>query len=163
MRTESAKEVVLLSGGSASGKTEFYSEYLSDQKCIVFDSTLSTCEGAKIKLRKIEKAGKKSIIVAVIPDDLQRSFKAFLGRKRAFGEQHFYRTHAGSRKSLLWIAREFPFVELRLYESSYNVEDMLRFRPLNFEDRNDLIAFLESIQYSEDDIESEIIDLISPL
>ena len=43
------KEVILLNGGTASGKTEFLSTQLSHKKCIVFDATLSTEEGAKIK------------------------------------------------------------------------------------------------------------------
>lgn len=151
LKTESSEEVVLLCGGSASGKTEFYSAYLKNRDCIVFDSTLPTIEGAQIKLRAIKKVGKKPVIVAVLPDDLQRSFAAFLGRERTFGEEHFYRTHAGSRRTLLWIAKECPDVEIRIYESSYK-NDTLTFTSVSFEENAKLIAFLEKQQYSEDEI-----------
>lgn len=157
LKSESPKEVILLCGGSASGKTEFYSAYLSHRDCIVFDSTLPTIEGARIKLRAIKKIGKKSVIVAVLPDDLQRSFAAFLGRDRKFNEKHFYRTHAGSRRTLLWIAREHPGVEIRIYESSYK-NDKLTYTNIFFEEHARLIAYLEKQQYNE----SEIAQLASP-
>lgn len=126
------------------------------QAGIVFDSTLSTIEGATIKMRKIEKAGKKPIIIAVFPDDLGRSFDAFLGRKRQFGEEHFYRTHAGSRQTLLWIAKEHPEVTIKLYESTYREDDVIRFTDISFQDHVRLVAFLHSIQYTA----SELIDSI---
>lgn len=152
LKTEPAGEVVLLCGGTASGKTEFYSEYLADQACIVFDSTLSTIEGTKIKLRKIKKAKMTPVIAAVVPDDVQRSFKAFLGRRRVFRAEHFYRTHAGSRKTLLWIAQEYPSVEIRLYESTYKKRGTLRFRRIAFQNRPKLIEYLKEIQYTENQI-----------
>ncbi len=156
LKTESAGEVILLCGGSASGKTEFYSEYLADQACIVFDSTLSTIEGATIKLRKIQKAKKTPVVVAVVPDDVQRSFKAFLGRERTFSAEHFYRTHSGSRNSLLWIAQEYPSIEIRLYESAYRKKGTLRFRRIAFRNRRKLIEYLTKIQYTETQISDSI-------
>ena len=50
--------VVLLSGGTASGKTEFVSEYLADKPYIIVDGTLPTLEGAQIKIRSAKKRGK---------------------------------------------------------------------------------------------------------
>ena len=95
------KSVVLLNGGTASGKSEFLSTQLKNKNCIVFDATLSTELGAEIKLKQILKAKKKAIIYAVIPDDLRRAFIAFLSRDRKFNDSHFYKTHSGSRKTLL--------------------------------------------------------------
>ncbi|MBI2019005.1 hypothetical protein HYS96_04885 [Candidatus Daviesbacteria bacterium] len=97
------KEVILLCGGTASGKTEFLVTQLNRKHCIILDATLSTEEGAGIKLKKILKAKKKPIIYAVIPDDLKRAFIAFLNRDRKFSDAHFYMTHAGSRRTLLWV------------------------------------------------------------
>lgn len=153
LKNEDITEVILLCGGSASGKTEFAETYLKTQNCIIFDSTLSTIEGARIKLRKIEKARKKPIIVAVFPDDIGRSFDAFLGRKRQFGEEHFYRTHTGSRQTLLWIATEHPEATIKLYESAYREEsDIIRFTDISFQDNARLIAFFQSIQYTTDEL-----------
>lgn len=83
------KEVILLCGGTASGKTEFLVTQLNRKRCVILDATLSTKEGAEIKLKKILKANKKAVIYAVIPDDLKRAFIAFLNRDRRFSDTHF--------------------------------------------------------------------------
>src|SRR3989344_2959601 len=70
------KEVLLLSGGTASGKTEFLATQLGNKECIIMDATLSTELGASNKIRQIIKAGKTPIIYTVIPDDLKRAFVA---------------------------------------------------------------------------------------
>src|SRR5437667_7512755 len=57
------------------------------------------------------------VIYSVIPDDLGRAFTAFLHRERKFSDSHFYRTHSGSRKTLLWVAKNYPDVEVNLIES----------------------------------------------
>lgn len=105
------KEVILLCGGTASGKTEFLATQLHRKRCIILDATLSTEEGAKIKLKKIIKAKKTPIIYAVMPDDLKRAFIAFLNRDRKFSDTHFYKTHSGSRNTLLWVASKYPIYE----------------------------------------------------
>ncbi|MEK7592244.1 MAG: hypothetical protein AAB508_02500, partial [Patescibacteria group bacterium] len=87
LTTNPYKEVILLSGGTASGKTEFLATQLHNKRCIILDATLSTEEGAKIKLKKILKAKKVPIIYAVIPDDLKRAFIAFLNRDRKFSDE----------------------------------------------------------------------------
>ncbi|MDD5054718.1 MAG: hypothetical protein PHZ00_00445 [Candidatus Peribacteraceae bacterium] len=155
LKNKDINEVILLCGGSASGKTEFAETYLKKRHCIVFDSTLSSIEGATIKMRKIAKAKKKPIIIAVFPDDIGRSFDAFLGRKRQFDEKHFYRTHAGSRQTLLWIAKEHPEVAIKLYESTYR-DDVIRFTDISFQDHARLVAFLQSIQYSTDELANDV-------
>ena len=149
LNVDPSRTVILLSGGSASGKTEFYSEYLADEPAIVFDSTLPTAVGAKIKLRMIEKTKKTPIVYAILPDDLTRAFAAFLGRDRRFEPEHFYRTHAGARKTLLWIATHCPQVDIRIFESSFREHGVLRFRPIEWEHQQSLIEFLRKIQYTE--------------
>jgi hypothetical protein len=52
LKTRSEPEVILLSGGAASGKTEYVSVYLHNKAAIILDGTLPSLEGARIKIRK---------------------------------------------------------------------------------------------------------------
>jgi hypothetical protein len=146
------KEVILLSGGTASGKTEFLATQLLDKNCIIMDATLATELGAKNKIRQIVKAEKIPVIYTVIPDDLRRAFIAFLNRDRKFSDSHFYRTHSGSRKVLLWIAKNYPDIEMNVVESSYSTEDKLQFSKLNFDNQQKQLEYIVSKQVTEDDI-----------
>jgi len=143
--------VILMNGGTASGKTEFLVTHLADEQCVIFDATQSTVDGAQNKIREIYHAKKKPIIYSVIPDDLNRAFNAFLNRDRKFSDTHFYRTHAKSRETLLWAAKRYPDIEINLIQSSY-ANQKLQFSRLVFLNRNELIQYLESIQISETDI-----------
>ena len=146
------KEVILLSGGTASGKTEFLATQLSERNSIIMDATLSTELGAKNKIRQVLKVGKVPIIFVVMPDDLKRAFVAFLNRDRKFSDEHFYKTHSGSRKTILWIASEYPNIELNIIESSYTAEEKLQFLKVQFDSRQKLMDYLISKQLTEDDI-----------
>jgi hypothetical protein len=150
------KKVILLNGGAASGKTEFLSTQLNGKKCIIFDATLSTELGAEIKIKKIIEAKKIPVIYTVIPDDLQRAFIAFLHRDRKFSDEHFYKTHSGSRKTILWITKNYPEIEINIIESSY-VGGKLQFLRLQFDTRQKLIDYLAGKQLSEDDIIAYVI------
>ena len=151
------REVILISGGSASGKTEFLVTQLNRKRCIIFDATLDTIERAKIKIRNILRRKKKPIIYAVIPDDLKRAFIAFLNRDRKFSDEHFYRTHAGSRKTLLWIALNYTNVKINIIESSYTKDQILQFAKIRLNKRKQMINYLSRLQLSE----SDIISLVS--
>lgn len=144
-------EVILMCGGSASGKTEFLSEYLSSFQGIIFDSTLPTTQGAEIKIKKIIKSKKKPIICAIFPDDIKRAFIAFLGRDRKFSDEYFYKTHSGSRSTLLWVYENYPQVDIRIYESSYQ-KDALIFKEIIFHDGKERVEFLKNNQYTKNDI-----------
>jgi hypothetical protein len=149
-------EVILLSGGTASGKTEFLATQLNNEDGIIMDATLSTEEFAKNKIRQIIKAGKTPIIYTVIPDDLRRAFIAFLNRDRKFSDAHFYRTHSGSRKALLWIAENYPNVEINIIESFYGEDKKMQFKKRDFITSNELVNFLNSLQMTENDIISSV-------
>lgn len=150
------KRVILLSGGAASGKTEFMSEYLIDEPCIIVDGTLPSLEGALIKSRSAQKHNKSVTIVAVWPADLQVAFAAFLQRDRKFPDEHFYRTHSQSRKALLEIARSDLEVEIKLYENQFQ-DNEITFYEYTFDSRAQLIEKLEQSQYTE----QQIIDVIT--
>lgn len=152
LKKNPSKEVILLSGGAASGKTEFLVTQLTRRRCIIFDATLDTVERAKIKIRNILSRKKKPVIYAVIPDDLKRAFIAFLNRDRKFGDEHFYRTHSGSRSTLLWITLNYPDIEINIVESSYTPDEKLQFLKIEFDSRQRFIEYLTSKQLTEDDI-----------
>lgn len=158
LKSSSDGEVILMCGGSASGKTEFLSVYLDNFQGIVFDSTLPTIQGAEIKLKKIIKAKKKPIVCAIFPDDIKRAFNAFLFRDRKFSDEHFYKTHSGSRKTLLWILENYPQVEIRIYESSYPKNSLI-FKEIIFQNEKERVEFLKKNQYTEGDILNLVKDL----
>src|SRR6266852_880075 len=146
------KEVLLLNGGTASGKTEFLSTHLTNKGCIILDATLSTELGAKNKIRQIVKAGKTAVIYTVIPDNLKRAFTAFLNRDRKFSDTHFYKTHSGSRRVFLWIVKNYPEIETNIIESSYTTDGKLQFLQIQFDTRKRLIDYLVGKQLTENDI-----------
>ena len=151
LKENSFSNVILMCGGSASGKTEFLVTQLSQKQCLIYDGTSSTQKRVEEKIDQILKAGKKPVIYAVVPDDLERAFIAFLSRDRKFGDEHFYRTHSGSRKILLWLAVKLPKIELNIVESSY-IKNKLQFDKIEFDNQKQKIDYLTSLQLTETDI-----------
>src|SRR3989344_613564 len=152
IKSSSNSKVILMSEGTASGKTEFLVTQLIHKKCVAMDATLYTELGAQIKIKKIIKEKKSPVIYAVIPDDIKRAFIAFLNRDRKFSDTHFYRTHSGSRRTLLWVAKNFPAVEIHVIESSYTKKKEVRFTEIIFNNRKELISYLTGKLLSEADI-----------
>lgn len=151
LKSAEYKMVVLMSGGPASGKTEFMTEYLLDEDYLIFDGILPTEQGAKIKIDHIQKAGKDVRICAVWPEDLRQAYVAFLHRDRKFSDEHFFTKHATARKTLLWIAESYPEVQVKLYKSDY-LDGDLYFTEVRFDTRDDLVAYLSDNQYNKEEI-----------
>jgi len=150
------QKVILLGGGTASGKTEYLSQYIlqfGKIGGIFFDGTLPTFEGAKIKIKNVQKMKREFEVHFVFPRDLSRAFTVFLNRNRQFSEKHFYRTHSNSRKTILKIAQEFPKAKIRLIESHFtkSAETMI-FEERIFHSRELQIDFLQDFQYTEEQI-----------
>lgn len=152
VRASGKKHVILLSGGAASGKTEYLSAYLVDEDAIILDGTLPTLEGFLIKYRAAKKYGKEVSVHAVMPDDLRRAFIAFLERERKFDEEHFYRTHASSRKTLLEIAEKYKDAQIAIITSYVRERKKMEFEEISYGNSSDLVEYLKSIQYNEEDI-----------
>ena len=148
LKNPTYSRVVLLCGGSASGKTEYLSEYLIDTGDIIVDGILPTIEGVRVKIRNITRSGKKVSVHIVIPDDLSRAFLAFLHRDRKFSDEHFYKKHSSSRDTALYVAITYPYVDIRIFKSSYE-QNTIYFTELVFEDRIKLIEYLKENQLSE--------------
>ncbi len=142
--------VILMSGGPASGKTEFVSEYLLDKDVLVFDGILPTENGAKIKIDHIRKSKKVIKIYAVWPEDMKAAYVAFLNRDRKFSDKHFYEKHSAARRILLWIATTYSDIAITIFKSAY-LEGKLHFTELVGR-RDDMVAYIRENQYHQDDI-----------
>ena len=151
LKSSDFQTVILMSGGPASGKTEFITEYLLDKDVIIYDGILPTENGSKIKINHIQKAKKELKIYAVWPEDLRQAYVAFLHRDRKFSDEHFFTKHATARKTLLWIAENYHEIEIKIYKSDY-LEDDLYFTEIRFDARLDLVAYLSDNQYNKDEI-----------
>lgn len=151
LQSDQFDSVILMSGGPASGKTEFVTEYLLDRNHLILDGVLPTLEGAYIKIGSIIKAKKRVSIYAIWPGDMRQAYVAFLHRDRKFADKYFFEKHASARATLLWIANTYLDVEIRIFQSVYSVSKLLLFE-LAISGRNDLIEFLSSHQYNKGDI-----------
>lgn len=181
------KKVILMCGGSASGKTEFVEKFcpIFDEKKnenlegLIFDSTLATELGAKIKIEKIIKSKNIPVICFVLPQNLRRCFKAFQNRERKVPKNRFFETHNGSRKTALWIVKNYPEVEILIYTNKlvdksdikYNLEKELfenksslkvdlssvelKYYLTKFGSKKEVLEFLESIQFSVKELEQK--------
>lgn len=155
LKTRSEKAVIVMSGGSASGKSEYVSAYLEKTHCIVYDGTSSSFKRASTKIEKALQFKKEVDVHAVWPADFATAFEAFFSRDRQFSVQHFYRTHSDSRATLLRIAHEYPRIPIKIIVSDYDQkrqDQKMEFRILTDKNRADLIEFLQESQYNEEDI-----------
>lgn len=155
LKTRPEATVILMSGGSASGKSEYVSGYLADEPAIVFDGTLPTLRGAEIKIERAHKAHKQVEIHAIFPENFLVAFVAFLNRDRKFPVEHFYRTHSSARHTLLHIARTRSEITIKIFVSKVafvGKDSTMSFRALTFSNHQDLVEFLEGNQYTEEEI-----------
>lgn len=162
LKQRSEKTVILMSGGTASGKSEYVSAYLAKRRVIVLDGTLPSFEGAKIKIKKAQKAGKKVEIHLVLPNDLLVAFIAFLNRERKFSLEHFYRTHSSSRRTVIDIAQSFSDIPVKIFISDVDYVgsgQTMTFKELKPSSRRGLIEFMEQNQYNEEDIKKIVFNL----
>jgi len=149
---ESPKKVILMCGGSASGKSELVSSELINEKAIIYDSTLHTREGAEVKIRNSIRKGKSVEICALLPENISRSFGVFLTRERQVPVPAFFATHVGCRKNLLWVAKNFPQVRIRIYLGKTDKQNKLQVFKYNYTSKPKMIKFIEENQLSEFDI-----------
>lgn len=149
------KKVVLMCGGSASGKSEFVSSNLINKGVIVYDGTLSSVEGAKVKIRNSKRKRKKVEINAIIPDNITEVFRAFLTRDRVIPIDVFIETHSRCRSTLLWILKHQRDIDVKIYESSAK-EDKLQMDELIFKTQNEMIKYVKLVQISKQEIKKLI-------
>ena len=149
------KKVVLMCGGSASGKSEFVSSNLVNKGIIVYDGTLSSIEGARVKIRNSKRKRKKVEVNAIIPDNIVKVFRAFLTRDRVIPVDVFIETHSRCRSTLLWILEHQMSIDVKIYESSTK-EDRLQVNELIFKTQNEMIKYVKLAQISKQKIKKLI-------
>lgn len=109
LRSQKYKRIIFMSGGTASGKTEFAHSYLNKKDQLVYDGTLKDFDGFKIKLQKIKRYDKNNTrvkVVLIIPKDWVRAFEAFLKRERKMRPVTFFDTHTRSKLTVARILNE---------------------------------------------------------
>ncbi|OQB06369.1 MAG: hypothetical protein BWY19_00364 [bacterium ADurb.Bin212] len=150
VKNSQIENVILLAGGSASGKTEYIHTYLEEDKAIIFDSTLPTLEGAEIKIKLCQKYSKKVEVILILPDNLQTVYAIFLSRDRVIENEVFIRTHSNSRKTVLQLVSRDD-IRIRIVESSL-VNNKVNYKEIEFDSRLKMIEYLGEMQYSEEEI-----------
>lgn len=148
------ESVIFLCGGSASGKTEFVDSHLKELNAIILDSTFSSKEGAKNKIRPAKKKNLKISVYFIQPASLIASYQTFLGRDRQFPVEYFIKTHIGARKTALLLLEEYPEIQFN-YIINQSFDQRIRFESLLLEPK-DMIEILVTEQLTEDEI-TEII------
>lgn len=159
LKRVSGIEIILMCGGSASGKTEFISEHLPKNfDGIIYDSTLSTIEGAKIKIKKVVKSKNIPVICFIFPHRFRDSFSAFRNRERKIPEYRFYETHSGSRKVALWFSESYPKIEILAFESFYTEgKSKIDYVLHKFDNQSEKVEFFQKTQYTELEIYERVI------
>jgi len=150
------QKVILMCGGSASGKTEFIAKFCPTEgeeiDGLVFDSTLPSEKGAEIKIKNIKKSGNIPVIYFILPFSITRCFRAFHKRDRKIPESRFFETHSGARKVALWVAQNYPEVEILIFynhlseeisDKNFGDSDGFGFTRIFFDNRNKMTSFLK--------------------
>lgn len=103
LKSQKYKRIIFMAGGTASGKTEFAFSYLNKKDQLVYDGTLKTFDGFQVKLKNIQRYTKnnpKIKVVLILPEDITKSFAAFLKRDRKMENVTFFNTHILSKISI---------------------------------------------------------------
>ena len=160
IKTRPERKVILMAGGTASGKTEYISTHLGDVPAIVFDGTLPTFQGAEIKIRAALKAKREVEIHLILPLVLSDAFFVFMHRERKFSVAHFYRTHSGCRKSVLAAAKTYDDIKVRVFLSEIDTKNrpVMMFNEMIPPDRPRLLEYLVDNLYTEADIRNILND-----
>ena len=158
LKSKKYRRIIFMAGGTASGKTEFASSYLTNKDQLVYDGTLKDFSGFKIKLQKIERYDKntsKVKVVLIIPLDWVQSFEAFLKRERKMKNITFFETQIRSKLSVAKILRDTK-VRVEIYVSRYEEgKDRLGFIKIKGIDRKKKAHQLEMIAVSMKNIAVE--------
>jgi hypothetical protein len=123
LKSKKYKRIIFMAGGTASGKTEFAYSYLNKKDQLVYDGTLKSTEGFKVKRDRIKKHDKNNSrikVVLIIPKDWIKAFETFLTRERKMKPEIFFDTHV---KSLLSVSKILNTTKVKVEIYISNVED----------------------------------------
>ncbi len=150
LKRSNYKRIILLAGGSASGKTEYASSEGTKEEAIIFDGALSNIESFKKKLLMIQERKKTIEIWAIIPGSISHTFNTFVRRERRIPEKVFFSTHSGCRKTLLWLTKNHPDIPIKIIE---NLGDASKMEEVVFTSPEDHDKFILNLQKSEEELE----------
>ncbi len=122
LKSKKYSRIIFMAGGTASGKTEFASSYLTHKDQLVYDGTLKSFDGFKIKLERIKRYDKnnsKVKVVFILPADWVKAFQVFLKRERKMRNETFFETHVKSKLTVVKILKETK-IRVEIYVSDYD-------------------------------------------
>jgi hypothetical protein len=122
LKSQKYKRIIFMAGGTASGKTEFASSYFIHKDQLVYDGTLKSFDGLKVKLERIERYAKnkcKVKVVLIIPYDWTRAYDVFKARERKMKDVTFFDTHIRSRLCIARVLREKK-IRVEIYFSFFD-------------------------------------------
>lgn len=95
LKTKKYSELLIICGGSASGKTEFaHSFYEKEDSILIFIITLKNIGSVSSKLSHAYKQHIRKIsILIIVPDNIEKCFYEFKQRVRQIDENVFFDTH----------------------------------------------------------------------
>ncbi len=123
LKSNKFKKIVFMAGGTASGKTEFAASYLNTPDRLVYDGTLKSFDGFKVKLDKVKRYCKNKPtvrIIFILPESWTKSFEVFLSRQRKMFLSTFFETHSKSAFAISRILKETKF-RVDIYISKFDI------------------------------------------
>lgn len=159
LRENPGDTVILTGGGPASGKTENLVRPLTrDFDGIIYDSNLSSYEGALNQIQLAKNAGKKIEIWGVLPNlDSARKFSIFRKNKtgRGISDNTFARGHAGFPNVVKRLLEEGAVKpeQVHLYDVRHFTDPKEGWKKiaLGIEEK-DPLATLNRLRYTEDEV-----------
>ena len=147
-----------MAGGTASGKTEYATSYLTKKDQLVYDGTLKNEGGFVIKSKNIQKYTKgraKLKVVLILPLDLFKSLDVFFARERKMPLENFFFTQIKSKHTVSKLL-ENTTTRVEIYVSSYRKDsERLTYQRLTFKSRRKASEFLQELIKYEREIALE--------
>jgi hypothetical protein len=144
-------DVVIMGGGSGSGKTEvFVSKNLDRPNTILFDGTLADKAAAQTKIDQALKAGKNVKIEAVMAP-IEDAFMFASDRGRYIPRDVFADKHYGFRKTLYELAKENPSLEIGI-----TINSKAKTYTGSFKNRPEMLEYLKEQSFSKEKVDSLI-------
>lgn len=155
LKSKNYKRIIFMAGGTASGKTEFASSYITHKDQLVYDGTLKSFDGFRVKLQRIGRYDKNNSsvkVVLIMPLDWVKSFEAFLKRERKMKNSTFFETQIKSKMTVAKILRNTK-IRVEIFVSRYEEgRERLGFIKIKGIDRNKKAHLLEMIAQSMEKI-----------
>lgn len=142
------KRIILMAGGTASGKSEYAQSYLTHKDQLVYDGTLKNFSGFEIKNQRITRYAKHNPqikVVYILPNYWIQAFDVFLSRTRKMNPSTFFETHIKSAQTIAQILKETS-CRVEVYASSYSKnQSKMKYERITFEDREEGSQILNQI------------------